>query len=278
LRFGRYLWICGLRFLPGAETADEQKRQTAFSRAGEKSMRRIVFVALFAASFGAGAIVQKYKLYPLQPVRAVRDAILGNLLDRFPADTAPKPRNSIFEAFHPHADIVMIGDSITQQAEWKEIFPASSIANRGIDFDRSYDILRRIPTALKVKPKKAFVMFGITDFVDFRTVDSVFANYQRVIEQLEAAHVQVYIQSTLECSRTTCEQMLDKVRMLNAKLQSYANDKAIPFIDINRGMTSAEDGLLKQYTFDGIHLIGSGYVEWRKAIEPHINSQASRID
>jgi hypothetical protein len=85
-------------------------------------MRRIVFVALLVACFGAGAIVQKYKLYPLQPVRAVRNAIVGNPLDRFLADTAPKPRNSIFEAFHPHAEIVMIGDSITQGAEWKEIF------------------------------------------------------------------------------------------------------------------------------------------------------------
>jgi lysophospholipase L1-like esterase len=238
-------------------------------------MRRIVFVALFAACFSAGAIVHKYKLYPRQPVRVIREAILANLIGRFPTDTAPKPRNSIFETFHPHADIVMIGDSITQGAEWKEIFPASSIANRGIDFDRSDDILRRIPTALEVTPKKAFLMFGGNDFVSFQTVDAVFANYQRVVEQLEAAHVQVYIQSTLECSRATCEERLDKVRMLNSKLQSYANDKGIPFIDINRGMTSAEDGLLKQYTFDGTHLIGSGYVAWRKAIEPYINSQAN---
>jgi lysophospholipase L1-like esterase len=108
----------------------------------------------------------------------------------------------------------MIGDSITERAEWKEIFPASSIANRGISADRYDDILRRIPTALKVTPKKAFLMFGINDFGIFQTVDAVFANYQRVIEQLEAAHVQVHIQSTLECSRATCGEMLDKIRML----------------------------------------------------------------
>jgi lysophospholipase L1-like esterase len=64
--------------------------------------------------------------------------------------------------------------------------------------------------------------------------------------------------------------MLDKIRMLIAKLQSYANEKAIPFIDINRGMTSAEGGLLKQYTLDGGHLSGSGYVEWRKTSQPYM--------
>jgi lysophospholipase L1-like esterase len=117
-------------------------------------------------------------------------------------------------------------------------------------------------------------MFGINDFG--KAVDAVFANYQRVIEQLEAAHVQVYIQSTLECSRATCGEMLDKIRMLNAKLQSYANDKAIPFIDINRGMTSAEDGLLKQYTLDGGHLSDSGYVAWREAIQPYIDSEVGQ--
>jgi hypothetical protein len=83
----------------------------------------------------------------------------------------------------------------------------------------------------------------MNDFAIFQTVDEVFANYRRVIEKVEAAHVQVYIQSTLEYSRATCGEMLDKIRMLNARLQSYANDKAIPFIDINRGMTSAEDGV-----------------------------------
>jgi lysophospholipase L1-like esterase len=88
--------------------------------------------------------------------------------------------------------------------------------------------------------------------------------------------VDAVIQSTLECSRATCEQMLDKIRMLNAKLQSYANEKAIPFVDINRGMTSAEDGLLKQYTLDGGHLNGNGYVEWRKAIQPYIGSEVSQ--
>jgi hypothetical protein len=57
-------------------------------------MRRIIFVALLIACFGAGAIVQKYELYPLQPVRGVRNAIVGNPLGRFLVDTAPKPRNS----------------------------------------------------------------------------------------------------------------------------------------------------------------------------------------
>jgi IS5 family transposase len=53
----------------------------------------------------------------------------------------------------------------------ESLLPTAAIAG-----DRSDDILRRIPTALKVAPKKAFLMFGINDFAIFQTVDAVFPN------------------------------------------------------------------------------------------------------
>jgi lysophospholipase L1-like esterase len=34
--------------------------------------------------------------------------------------------------------------------------------------------------------------------------------------------------------------------------------------------------LLKQYTLDGGHLSGSGYVEFHKAIQPYIDSEVSQ--
>ena len=231
----------------------------------------LVFGAIIAVgSFCLGAFSYKYKLLPLAELRSVRNAVIGSPLDSHLAVTTSQPRNSVFEAFHPHADVVMIGDSLTQGAEWKEIFPTVNIANRGIGGDRSDDILRRLPTTLETTPHKAFLMFGINDFFILQTVDATFANYRLVVEGLSEQNVQVFIQSTLECSRETCGEILDNIRALNGDLRTYASENGLPFININRGLTSKPDGLLKQYTYDGTHLLGSGYLEWSKSIESHV--------
>jgi lysophospholipase L1-like esterase len=232
-------------------------------------MFRLGVILLAVGCFCAGAVSFRYKMFPAAPFRIVRDAIAGPELNRFLANKEIKPRNTIFESFHPQADVVMLGDSLTQNAEWREIFPDVVIVNRGIGGDRSDDILRRLDTALEDNPKKVFLMFGVNDFAILQSVDAVFDNYRNVVEQLQAVHVEVYIQSTVECSRKTCEQMLDNIRDLNAKLKLYAAQQRIRFIDLNDGITS-EEGLLKEYTFDGTHLLGNAYVHWADVIRPYV--------
>src|ERR1700691_2534070 len=100
-------------------------------------MYRIIALVCFIIGMGAGASIYKFKLFPVSTVRAARNVVLGDPLGRFMANNSTDPRNTVFEAFHPHADIVMIGDSITNNGEWQEMFPGISIANRGIAGDRS---------------------------------------------------------------------------------------------------------------------------------------------
>jgi lysophospholipase L1-like esterase len=234
------------------------------------AMYRIIALACFIIGMGAGASIYKYKLFPVSAVRAARNVVLGDPLDRFMANDVTNPRNSVFEAFHPHADIVMIGDSITNNGEWQEMFPGVSIANRGIASARSDHILRRLPTILESTPKEAFLMFGVNDLSILQSVDVTFANYKEIVAKLQAAGVAVVIQSTLECSRSHCGEVVDHIKELNARLRDFAASKNIRYIDINAGLTSESEGLLRQFTFDGIHLTGPGYVKWRAALTPYI--------
>jgi hypothetical protein len=49
-----------------------------------------------------------------------------------------------FESYKTKADIVMIGDSITDGAEWHEMFPQLNIVNRGISGDTTVGVLNRL--------------------------------------------------------------------------------------------------------------------------------------
>jgi len=53
-------------------------------------------------------------------------------------------KKSFFETFGSRAAVVMIGDSLTDGAEWGEMFPGTAVVNRGVDGDTTAGVLRRM--------------------------------------------------------------------------------------------------------------------------------------
>jgi lysophospholipase L1-like esterase len=187
-------------------------------------------------------------------------------------------RTSFFSAFSHQADVVMIGDSLTDGAEWAEMFPGQDIVNRGIDSDTTDGVLARLDTILALQPKQAFVMIGINDFADRRvSVASVFANYRSIVFRLNRAGAKVFVQSTLPCNEAkgawkSCAALNPKIRQLNARLPTLASAD-VTFIDM-APLVAADGGLKSELTYDGIHLNGQGYRLWKDAIAPFLPAGA----
>jgi len=183
-------------------------------------------------------------------------------------------RVSFFEKLGSKADIVMVGDSLIDGAEWHELFPGAAIANRGISGDTTGGVLERMDGIVSVGARKAFVMIGINDFTDTDlTVEAVFDNYRRIIARLEHSGARVFVQSTLMCNEkkaawTSCAAANAKIGRLNGKLAGLASAK-VAFVDINRGL-AGPGGLRDELTYDGVHLNGDGYRIWRDEIAPFV--------
>jgi lysophospholipase L1-like esterase len=193
-----------------------------------------------------------------------------------------RERTSFFRVLGQKADVVMIGDSLTDGAEWAEMFPEQDIVNRGIDGDTTHGVLARLDTILKLEPKRVFVMVGINDFAELhRSVASVFAHYRTLVRRLSQAGAHVFVQSTLPCNEAkgawkSCASVNPKIRQLNARLQTLAaendienGDDNVTFIDL-RPVLARKGGLKRELTYDGIHLNGEGYRLWKEAIAPHM--------
>ena len=135
------------------------------------------------------------------------------------------------------ANIVMIGDSITFGGIWPDLLSNNAVANRGIGGDTSAQILARMDSILQLKPKKAFLMFGINDFGQGVSVDQTFSNYKKIISILNNAHIKIYISSTLLCNPdggcVTGEMINQKINRLNNDLQGFAKTNNSTYIDIN---------------------------------------------
>lgn len=190
-----------------------------------------------------------------------------------------RERVSLFKAITHRAEVVMIGDSLTDGGEWREMFPEQNIANRGIDSDTTDGVLARLDDIVAAKPQLAFVMIGINDFADaHRTVAAVWANYQQIVRRLEAGGVKVIVLSTLPCNEAkgawkSCASFNGKIRGLNTRLAALASP-SVTVIDLWPALVT-RGNLKSEFTFDGIHLNGDGYQQWKSAIAPFMPMSAA---
>jgi lysophospholipase L1-like esterase len=233
----------------------------------------MVLAVLVAAMLGYlwGAITVYGKIFPYEELKQLSYWVTGRPMLVQDEDAT----NELFATFSPQVDVVMIGDSLTASAHWNEIFAGVKIANRGVGGNTTQDILQRMDTILSLHPKKAFVEAGTNDLFVGRSVDEAYRDYVAIVETLRKNRIAVVIQSTVECAKSTCgSHVLRDIRALNGKLRGYADERGLAFVNVNDGITSEADGLLRDYTTDGIHLNGKGYVAWRKAIGPLVDAKA----
>jgi lysophospholipase L1-like esterase len=179
-------------------------------------------------------------------------------------------------------DIVMLGDSLTAMLDWGGVIPKHKIDNMGCSGDATKDVLKRIPSILSTGAKKVFIMVGINDIArDGESVQITFKNYIAIINAIQSNNMQVFVQSTIECSKNPWGDLivnymkvspdvaLNRVRELNKHLNDYCNQNKITFININANITSNPEGLLAEYTYDGVHLRPPAYLNWINLIYPY---------
>jgi len=142
-----------------------------------KQYTKYSFFLLLVAiiSFSYGMITIKYQFFPYSQLKSLFVTTV---------DTPLHPhylrRKSFFDVNGNQADIVMVGDSITEGAEWHELFPNLLIVNRGIGWDTTEGLLHRMESIYSTGAKKAFVMIGINDLGQSRSVNEIFTFYLEI--------------------------------------------------------------------------------------------------
>ncbi len=92
------------------------------------------------------------------------------------------------------SDIIMLGDSITDEGEWTELL-GLNVKNRGISGDTIERILHRLDTILESKPKQVFLMIGINDLINVRkSVAATLEQYTKILHEFKEKHqIQKYL-------------------------------------------------------------------------------------
>jgi lysophospholipase L1-like esterase len=233
-------------------------------------MKKKIFISsVIVIAFVYGVLVGTKKIFPFEQLKYIKDyfVVKNNLNDRSPYYYHKK---SQFEFLTNSDDykIVMIGDSITDGGLWDELLKNNLVQNRGIGGDTTDGVLDRL-SSINQKIEIAFIMIGINDFSRHKSVDEVFENYKKIIENLHKKEIKIYIQSTLYVGENQPKRLNKSVELLNQKLQEYSINNNLTFIDLNK-LLSPNKVLEKKFSLDEVHLNGDGYRLWCEEIKKYL--------
>jgi lysophospholipase L1-like esterase len=178
-------------------------------------------------------------------------------------------QRSLYEIYSTKkADVIMLGDSITQLVDWKELLGENSVVNMGIAADTTEGVFNRLAYVYNLKPRLCFIMMGVNDIIFDVPVKNIFENYVKIVLALEDKGIIPVIQSTLYVyNNVYCNyaQANIKIGELNSLLRNFSKERGIYFLDLN--LIFSKDNILKnEFTYDGIHLKSAGYAIWRTKI------------
>lgn len=170
-------------------------------------------------------------------------------------------------------EIIFLGNSITDIAEWAEIWQNPKVKNRGISGDNTFGVLARLDEVVSSKPEKVFLMIGINDIAR-NTPDSVIVgNIIKIVETIQAASpkTKLIVQSILPTNDAFTEfkrhQHKDAhIRVVNTALRNYSQQHQLVFVDLYSLFLNTSGKLDERYTNDGLHINGAGYMLWRNTL------------
>ncbi|MFA8343378.1 MAG: D-alanyl-lipoteichoic acid biosynthesis protein DltD [Rhodothermaceae bacterium] len=175
----------------------------------------------------------------------------------------------LFETYKlKQADIVFLGNSITQGGNWTELLGRKNIANRGIPGDVLEGFLARINDVIKLRPEICIIMGGINDVYAWIPVETIYKNYIKLLRRLKRKSVKPILISTLYAAKEypNSETRNKEISKLNKKVKKYANQYNIEYLDLNKFL-SQNEYLKQDVTFDGIHLNWLGYKIWTEQLD-----------
>lgn len=175
------------------------------------------------------------------------------------------------------SDIIMLGNSLTDGAEWNELFDNCHVKNRGIVGDIIPGFFERLEPILKGQPRKIFIMGGVNDISHGVSADSIVSAMTQVVTTIQARcpKTEIYVQSMLPFNNDVRLWKLLKGREQvvvdgNKGLENMCQRLGVTFINLYP-LFVGEDGKMKpEYTNDGLHLMGGAYLIWRDALLPYI--------
>ncbi|MFT6846851.1 MAG: lysophospholipase L1-like esterase [Cryomorphaceae bacterium] len=174
------------------------------------------------------------------------------------------------------SSFIFLGNSITEGANWAELFDNPNIINRGIGGDITEGVLMRINEIIRHQPLKLFIAIGTNDIGWKVPPAKIIENYLSIVENVRASspNTKIYIQSILPVAIPSGSLLLhnnEGVLEVNQGLKKICKDLDITYLDLHSHFEDETGKLKSELTNDGLHLLGKGYLLWKDLIQDDVS-------
>jgi lysophospholipase L1-like esterase len=164
--------------------------------------------------------------------------------------------------------IVFMGNSITEAwATYDSLFfKENPYINRGISGQTTPQMLLRFKAdVIDLKPKVVVLLAGTNDLAENTGPTSFEAIMNNIISMVQLAkvnNIKVILASVLPAYDYPWKTGLNpnkKIPELNKRIKKYADENTIIYLDYFSAMVDDKNGLIDDYTRDGVHPNKKGY-------------------
>ena len=171
--------------------------------------------------------------------------------------------------------ILFVGNSITDDCEWGELFENPNVLSRGIDGNSTTTVLARIHELTRHKPSKVFFGIGTND-VGRTSIDTIMQNMSKILQIFaeESPDTKIYIQSVLPVGPNPMfgsGDNNDAILVLNERYKQFCKENNYTYIDLHSHFLGEDGYINPKYTNDDLHIIGAGFLLWKSLIINYIN-------
>ena len=178
------------------------------------------------------------------------------------------------------ADVLFVGDSITEGWEWgegehwKKHFAPLGAANFGIGGDTTQNLLWRLDNGAVgvMRPKIVVVLIGTNNLGrENATAAEAARGVEAVVRRLRAAFpaARIVLHGIFPCDYSPQAEVRQRVKDVNARLSRLDGlDGQVVFRDIGAVFLEPDGSILPAVSNDGLHLTPEGYRRWAGALAP----------
>ena len=169
--------------------------------------------------------------------------------------------------------VVMLGDSLTAGCDWQARLTEVEVVNQGVCGDSTWTIMARLDKVAAAKPDLIFLQLGINDFGKKPSPEGILERHQKIWRELRAKlpETRLYVVSLLPVSAKRYPRWGRPVVRLNDLLRAAAEESGLTYIDVYSRLSDQDGNLVKNFTYDGLHLLPPAYDRWLEAVKPYID-------
>lgn len=169
------------------------------------------------------------------------------------------------------SDIVIIGNSLIDYANWSQFLPSHKIQNFGIAQDMINPMTNRIVPIITQNPKMVFILIGINDIGQKKSIETITQEYTRLFDTLQKFKYSNTSIISLLPTADSVNYPLSKIKACNEFIKKSSKRYDFEYLNaFDTFIDTDKKRIKKNLTIDGIHLNHQGYILLSEIIEKEI--------